>query len=60
MVQFVVNAGAGGRMSIKISTEHEAEEIPGKNWRQGKEAPVLREVDFLKRRVSVRSYARTY
>ena len=58
MTQFV-DVGVRGSMRIKILTEYEAEEIPGKNWRQGKEAPVLREVDFLKRRVSVRSYAGT-
>ncbi len=59
MVQFVVDVGAGGSMRIEISTKYEAEEIPCKNWRQAEEAPVLREVDFLKRRISVRSYAGT-
>ena len=47
MARFVVDTCVGGSMCIEISTEHEAEEIPGKNWRQGKEAPVLREVDFV-------------
>ena len=60
IVQIEVNIGRDGSMCIEIATEHEAEEVPSNNWRQAKEAPVLREVDFLKRRVSARSYAGTY